>query len=54
MRQTLHTELALDALNIAIERQHPAPGLIHHSDRGVQYAAEVYGQAMPHQGLRQQ
>ena len=36
MRQTLHTEIALDALNMAVERQRPAPGLIHHSDRGIQ------------------
>jgi transposase InsO family protein len=41
MRQTLHTEIALDALNMAVERQRPAPGLIHHSDRGIQYAAEA-------------
>lgn len=31
------TELALTALRNAIESRHPAPGLIHHSDRGVQY-----------------
>jgi len=31
MRQTLHTEIALEALNMAVERQRPAPGLIHHS-----------------------
>ena len=29
-----------------IERQRPAPGLIHHSDRGIQYAAEAYRQAL--------
>lgn len=32
-------ELALAALDIAIARQRPAPGLIHHADRGVQHAA---------------
>jgi len=31
MRETLHTEIALEALTMAIERQRPAPGLIHHS-----------------------
>jgi putative transposase len=46
MRQTLHTEIALEALTMAIQRQRPAPGLIHHSDRGVQYAAEAYRQAL--------
>jgi transposase InsO family protein len=27
---------------MAIVRQRPAPGLIHHSDRGIQYATEPY------------
>ena len=36
------TELALIALSNAIESREPAPGLIHHSDRGVQYASVAY------------
>ena len=36
MRATLHTEIALEALTMAIVRQRPPPGLIHHSDRGIQ------------------
>jgi transposase InsO family protein len=36
------TELALIALGNAIESRRPAPGLIHHSDRGVQYASVAY------------
>ena len=51
MRQTLHTEIALEALNMAVERQRPAPGLIHHSDRGIQYAAEAYRSALARQGI---
>ncbi len=51
MRQTLHTEIALDALNMAVQRQRPAPGLIHHSDRGIQYAAEAYRSALARQGI---
>ena len=39
-RDTLHADLAMEALAMALERQNPAPGLIHHSDRGVQYAAD--------------
>lgn len=31
---------------MAVERQRPAPGLIHHSDRGVQYAADDYRKAL--------
>jgi transposase InsO family protein len=36
------TELALMALRNAIDSRQPAPGLIHHSDRGVQYASTAY------------
>lgn len=34
--------VALAALRQALESRHPAPGLVHHSDRGVQYAAKEY------------
>ena len=37
--QRIDTQLTLDALNMAVRRERPAPGLIFHSDRGVQYAA---------------
>jgi transposase InsO family protein len=40
--RTLETELTLAALRMALDARHPAPGLIHHSDRGVQYAAAAY------------
>lgn len=46
MRPTLHVEIAVDALDMAIQRQRPPPGLIHHSDRGIQYAAEAYRSAL--------
>jgi transposase InsO family protein len=42
MRETLETELATSALHMALTTRVPAPGLIVHSDRGVQYAAEAY------------
>ena len=38
----LKTSLALEALRMAYWRQKPAKGLIHHSDRGCQYAAHDY------------
>ncbi len=44
MRDTLHIKIALDALNMAVERQRPAPCLIHHSDRGIKYAAGLIDQ----------
>jgi len=38
----LTSELALKALEQAIERRNPKPGLVHHSDRGSQYASYSY------------
>jgi len=38
----LRTELALDALEMALGRRVPEASLIHHSDRGCQYAADAY------------
>jgi len=40
--RSLDTQLALTALDMAICRRNPAPGIIHHSDRGVQYASGDY------------
>jgi transposase InsO family protein len=42
MRDHLRQELTIAALTMAIQRQRPGPGLIHHSDRGSQYAAGDY------------
>jgi putative transposase len=39
---TLETEVALVALRRALAARRPAPGLVHHSDRGVQYASAAY------------
>jgi transposase InsO family protein len=40
--QTLATRLPLTALEEAIAQRQPQPGLVHHSDRGVQYASGDY------------
>jgi putative transposase len=42
LERTLEDELTLQALRMALERCIPAPGLVHHSDRGIQYASEDY------------
>jgi putative transposase len=42
MADHLRAELCLDALSMAIEQRRPAAGLLHHSDRGVQYACDAY------------
>lgn len=50
MRDHLRAELALAALIMAAQRQRPGKGLIHHSDRGSQYAAEAYAKQLGRMG----
>ena len=40
--RTLASRLATDALESAITTRKPLPGLVHHSDRGIQYASGKY------------
>ncbi len=40
--QTLESELAIGALKMALSARHLVPGLVHHSDQGVQYASDEY------------
>ena len=48
----IDTDLTLAALKAAVENRKPKPGtLIHHSDRGTQYASNAYREAMAHYGL---
>ncbi|WP_172332844.1 IS3 family transposase, partial [Mangrovicoccus sp. HB161399] len=42
MSDRLKSSLAVDAMRMALQNRRPAPGLICHSDRGVQYAAGDY------------
>ena len=42
MRESLESSLSIDALRMALARRKITPGLLHHSDRGVQYAATDY------------
>lgn len=46
MADHLTAELVADALGMAIWRRDPAPGLIHHSDRGSQYTSISFGQKL--------
>jgi transposase InsO family protein len=50
--ETLHTRLALDALRMAFARRHERSKLLHHSDRGVQYAANDYRSSLKANGVR--
>jgi len=49
---TLEDELTLAALRMALQRRRPAPGLVHHSDRGVQYASRDYTALLEQYGIR--
>ena len=42
MGETLESSLAINALEMAFQRRQPRAGLLHHSDRGVQYASYEY------------
>ena len=42
MAARMTTELVSRALFRAVQHHRPAPGLIHHTDRGAQYCAKVY------------
>lgn len=47
----LRTELVVDALEMAVWRRRPAPGLIHHSDQGAQYTALSFGKRLEQVGI---
>lgn len=49
--QTISAQLTLAALDAAITSRRPAPGLVHHSDRGSQYAARTYRDRLAQFGI---
>lgn len=51
MDDTLATTLALAALDMALKQRRPTAGLVHHSDRGVQYASQAYRQRLAQAGV---
>jgi putative transposase len=52
MADHLRVELVSDALQMAIARRRPGEDLLHHSDRGVQYASEDYMHILQSHGMR--
>jgi transposase InsO family protein len=50
LKDTLRTELVAEAFSQAVHRHRPAPGLIHHSDQGCQYASDAYRQLLDRHG----
>jgi putative transposase len=51
LERTLASCLAMAALEEAIATRKPPPGLVHHSDRGVQYASEEYVAVLEKHGM---
>lgn len=49
--RTLESDLAVDALRMAIKGGRVEPGLVHHSDRGSQYASRVYTDLLEDRGI---
>jgi transposase InsO family protein len=51
MSERMTSDLVQDALGMALDRRRPAPGLIHHSDRGSRYASLAFQQLLFRHGL---
>ena len=52
MKETLHTDLCVEALEMALASRRPTHSLLHHSDRGCQYASGQYQDKLREFGLR--
>jgi putative transposase len=52
LKERLTADLVSDALTMGWFRRRPAPGLIHHSDRGVQYASDAFQAKLTEYGMR--
>jgi putative transposase len=52
MSDTLESRLASDALEMALKRRRPATELMHHSDRGVQYASIDYRERLARRSIQ--
>jgi putative transposase len=51
MQDHLGSDLCLEAMSMALTHRRPGEGLLHHSDRGVQYACGVYREMLAEQGM---
>jgi putative transposase len=51
MSDRMPVDLVADALTMALGHRRPGPGLLHHSDRGVQYACGVYRNLLSEHGI---
>jgi transposase InsO family protein len=51
MSERITDDLTLGALDMALARRRPRPGLLHHSDRGSQYASGAYQRVLAQHGI---
>ena len=51
MADHMRADLVVDALNMAVGRRRPDPGLVHHSDQGSQLVSLAFGQACGKAGI---
>lgn len=51
MADTLHGQIVLDALEMALRRRQPSAGLVHHSDQGVQYTSLSFSRRLREAGV---
>ena len=51
LSRSIDARLTVAALEAAIEQRKPPPGCVHHSDRGSQYAAQIYREVLDAAGL---
>ena len=53
MADHMRAELVVEALEMAVTRRRPGPGLVHHSDQGSQYVSLAFGQKCRDAGIAQ-
>jgi putative transposase len=51
MADHMRSELVVDALQMALHRRRPGPGLVHHSDQGSQFVSLAFGQKARDAGI---
>jgi putative transposase len=51
LQRSLEAALVLEALRMALRQRRPGPGLVHHSDRGAQYASGDYTDLLKERGI---
>jgi len=52
LQRSFEATLVLEALRMAVKQRRPRPGLVHHSDRGVQYASSDYTAQLERHGIQ--